>query len=73
MTESGCNMDGSGEGCEQLGVQNQLLNVMMLAQKHAMLSGPFTSSMTLKVMSCKRTFQRENLQKINFLSIVWFM
>lgn len=43
------------------------------AGTEAMLSGPLISSMTLKVMSWKRTFQRENLQKMIFLSIVSFM
>lgn len=56
VSESDCNTDGSGEGWEQLRVHNQLLEVMMLASKYAMLSDPLTSSTTLIVMSWKRTY-----------------
>lgn len=51
VIESGCNMDGSKKGCEQLRVHNQIFEVMILAPKYAMVSDLFTSSMTLKVMS----------------------
>lgn len=56
VSDSGCNIDGSGEGWEQLRVHNQLLDVMMLAPKYAMLSDPLTSSTALIVMSWKRTY-----------------